>query len=376
MVITASMKVTKVNVRNLGCSENFIPKCSPVSGTTVLHISIANIDANRIAAARISQVWILRHMVIFFTNLAKKLVHLGLMLSIMKETIQPIPSSELIINGDGSVFHLHLFPEDVADTVLLFGDQGRVEMFAGLLDTVEVRRQSREFFTVTGRSNGRRITAVSTGIGTDNIDIVMNELDALVNIDFKTRTVKSEHRRLTILRVGTCGAIQPDIPGGSVVFSEISIGFDGVLNWYSGGEKIFIKDAEDSFVNYMNWPERYARPYFVRSAAALSSRFDGVAIKGMTVSSPGFYGPQGRSVRLGLTVPDLVDRMAGFRYGNLRIVNMEMESSALVGLATLLGHDAGTVCLVLANRYVKSMNTDYKALMEDLLKKVLAISTE
>lgn len=294
----------------------------------------------------------------------------------MKETQLPIPSSELIINGDGTAFHLHILPEDVADTVFLFGDQDRVDMFSKFLDTVELRKQSREFVTVTGTSNGRRVTAVSTGIGTDNIDIVVNELDALVNIDFKTRLLKPEHRRLTLLRVGTCGAIQPDIPGGSIVFSEISIGFDNVLNWYSDVEKITVKDAEESFVKYMNWPERYSRPYFVKSSSAVSSKFDGLAVKGMTVSAPGFYGPQGRSIRLDLTIPDLVDRMAGFRYGNLKITNMEMESSALVGLATLLGHNAGTVCLALANRYVKSMNTDYKALMEDLLRKVLYLFTK
>ena len=282
-----------------------------------------------------------------------------------------IPSSELIINEDGSVFHLHILPEDLADTVVLMGDPERVTLLARHFDTVEIDRQSREFHTVTGTYRGKRITALSHGIGTDNIDIVMTELDALANIDFKTRLPKPEQRRLTILRIGTCGAAQPDIALGSCILSHISIGFDGVLNWYRDGERIFLTDFENAFVKHMNWPARFARPYFVRSSEKIVARFRDWTVKGMTVSAPGFYGPQGRTVRLPLTVPDLIERLESFEFEGYRVTNIEMESSALAGMAALLGHDAATVCLAIANRHVKESNPDYKPLMEQLLTRVL-----
>ena len=284
---------------------------------------------------------------------------------------QPIPSSELIINDDGSAFHLHILPEDLADTVIMMGDPGRVNTIAEHFDTIELDKQSREFHTITGTYHGKRVTALSHGIGTDNIDIVMTELDALANIDFKTRLTKEEHRRLTILRIGTCGAAQPDIPLGSYILSHISIGFDGVLNWYKDGEKIFLMDFENAFIKHMNWPARYARPYFVRSSAKIVERFQDWTVKGMTVSAPGFYGPQGRSVRLELTMPDLIEKLESFSYEGHRVTNIEMESSALAGLAALLGHDAATVCLAIANRHVKESNPDYKPLMAQLLRRAL-----
>ena len=284
---------------------------------------------------------------------------------------QPIPSSELIINDDGSAFHLHILPEDLADTVIMMGDPGRVNTIAEHFDTIELDKQSREFHTITGTYHGKRVTALSHGIGTDNIDIVMTELDALANIDFKTRLPKEEHRRLTILRIGTCGAAQPDIPLGSYILSHISIGFDGVLNWYKDGEKIFLMDFENAFIKHMNWPARYARPYFVRSSARIVERFQDWTVKGMTVSAPGFYGPQGRSVRLELTMPDLIEKLESFSYEGYRVTNIEMESSALAGLAALLGHDAATVCLAIANRHVKESNPDYKPLMAQLLRRAL-----
>ncbi len=284
---------------------------------------------------------------------------------------QPIPSSELIINDDGSVFHLHILPEDLADTVIMMGDPGRVNTIAEHFDTIELDKQSREFHTITGTYHGKRVTALSHGIGTDNIDIVMTELDALANIDFKTRLPKEEHRRLTILRIGTCGAAQPDIPLGSYILSHISIGFDGVLNWYKDGEKIFLMDFENAFIKHMDWPARYARPYFVRSSARIVERFQDWTVKGMTVSAPGFYGPQGRSVRLELTMPDLIEKLESFSYEGYRVTNIEMESSALAGLAALLGHDAATVCLAIANRHVKESNPDYKPLMAQLLRRAL-----
>lgn len=284
---------------------------------------------------------------------------------------QPIPSSELIINDDGSVFHLHILPEDLADTVIMMGDPGRVNTIAEHFDTIELDKQSREFHTITGTYHGKRVTAMSHGIGTDNIDIVMTELDALANIDFKTRLPKEEHRRLTILRIGTCGAAQPDIPLGSYILSHISIGFDGVLNWYKDGEKIFLMDFENAFIKHMDWPARYARPYFVRSSARIVERFQDWTVKGMTVSAPGFYGPQGRSVRLELTMPDLIEKLESFSYEGYRVTNIEMESSALAGLAALLGHDAATVCLAIANRHAKESNPDYKPLMAQLLRRAL-----
>ena len=284
---------------------------------------------------------------------------------------QPIPSSELIINDDGSVFHLHILPEDLADIILMMGDPGRVSEVAKLFDTIELDKQSREFHTITGTYRGKRVTALSHGIGTDNIDIVMTELDALANIDFQTRLPKAEHRRLTILRIGTCGAAQPDIPLGSYILSHISIGFDGVLNWYKDGESIFLMDFEEAFVRHMAWPSRFARPYFVRSSEKIIEKFQDWTVKGMTVSAPGFYGPQGRSVRLALTVPDLIEKLEGFEFEGYRVTNIEMESSALAGMARLLGHDAATVCLAIANRHVKESNPDYKPLMKQLLLRAL-----
>ena len=289
---------------------------------------------------------------------------------------QPIPRSELIINDDGSVFHLHILPEDLADTIILMGDPERVSLVGKQLDTIEVDKQSREFHTITGTYRGKRITVLSHGIGTDNIDIVMTELDALANIDFQTRIQRPEHRHLTLLRIGTCGASQPDIPLGSGIMSHISIGFDGVLNWYKDYDRINLKDFEDAFVTHMHWPERFARPYFVRGSELLIQRFSDWTIKGMTVSAPGFYGPQGRSVRLPLTVPDLIEKLESFEYKGYRVTNIEMESSALAGMAHLLGHDAVTVCLAIANRHIKESNPDYKSLIAQLLWRSLETMTE
>ena len=284
-----------------------------------------------------------------------------------------IPESELIINPDGTVFHLHLHPEELADNVILVGDPGRVQMIASFFDkdSIEFERESRELHTITGRYHGKRVSAISTGMGTDNIDIVMTELDALANIDFETRLPKKEHRTLTLLRIGTSGAIRPEIPLGSYVFSRMSVGFDGVLNWYADGEKVREDDIEQAFVQYMNWPERFAIPYFVKSSEKLAERFKDFTIPGVTMSAPGFYGPQGRSVRMKLTVPDLIRRMEGFSFGEWKITNIEMESSALAGMAAILGHEAGTVCLIIANRHIFESNPDYKPLMKELVKKSL-----
>lgn len=283
----------------------------------------------------------------------------------------PIPGSELIINTDGSVFHLHLRPEDIADTIVMMGDPDRVKLVAESFDSIELDKQAREFHTITGTYRGHRVTAISHGIGTDNIDIVMTELDALANIDLETRLPKPEHRRLTLLRIGTCGAAQPDIPLGSYILSHVSIGFDGVLNWYRDGESIFLKDFEEAFVAHMGWPARLPSPYFVRASQKIIDRLKDWTVKGMTVSAPGFYGPQGRHVRLVPAIVDLVPKLESFTFQGYRVTNLEMESSCLAGMSSLLGHDAATVCLAIANRHVHESNPDYRPLMENLLARAL-----
>lgn len=279
-----------------------------------------------------------------------------------------IAESELIINGDGSVFHLHMRPEQLSDNVILVGDPGRVDMIAGYLSDIECRNQSREFVSVTGRYNGKRVTALSTGIGTDNIDIVMTELDALANVDFATREPNAEHRRLTILRIGTTGALHADIPLGSYIFSHWSVGHDGLMNWYAGVDKLSDKDMEEAYMRHMGWSRRLTVPYFVKASQKLIDRFEDCTVKGMTIAAPGFYGPQGRVVRLGLVDPDYLKKIESFRYGDLRITNFEMEGSAIAGMAALLGHDAGTVCCAIANRYLQSANTDYQPNVRKLIE--------
>lgn len=282
-----------------------------------------------------------------------------------------IPESELIINSDGSAFHIHIKPEQLADDVVLVGDPGRVDMIAEYLTDIECHNSSREFNSYTGKYKGKRITVLSHGIGTDNIDIVMTELDALANIDFQTREPKAEHRRLTILRIGTCGAIQPDIPLGSFVFSHISVGCDGLLNWYADRDKIADLQMEEAFKSHTHWNNHLPDPYFVHASQKLIDLFADSTVKGVTISASGFYGPQGRSVRIGLAMPNMLDDFQSFRYGDWRITNFEMESSALAGLALHLGHDAATVCCAIANRHLKSSNADYKPQVRSLIELVL-----
>lgn len=282
-----------------------------------------------------------------------------------------IPESELIINDDGSVFHLHLRPEELADNVILVGDPGRVDMIAEYLEDKEFRHQSREFVSVTGKYHGKRLTALSTGIGTDNIDIVVTELDALANVDFNTREVKAEKKSLNIIRLGTSGAIQPDIPLGSFVFSHVSVGCDGLLNWYADRDKIAMPGIEEAFKKHVGWAKHLPDPYFVKAGADMIERFKDCTIKGMTIAASGFYGPQGRVVRLPLAMPDMVDRFESFRYEDWRVTNFEMEGSAIAGLAAHLGHNAGTVCCIIANRHLKSSNPDYKPQVRKLVELVL-----
>ena len=282
-----------------------------------------------------------------------------------------IPASELIINADGSVFHIHLKPEELADTVIMVGDPGRVDMIAEYLTDIEFRHAAREFVSVTGKYNGRRLTVLSHGIGPDNIDIVMTELDALANIDFATREVKPEHRTLRILRIGTSGALHADIPLGSYVLSHISVGFDGVMNWYGNREKITDAAVEEAFKRHMHWDPTLPSPYFVKASDEIIRRFADCTIQGVTISAPGFYGPQGRVVRIPLAMPDMLENIESFRFGQYRITNFEMESAPLAGLARHLGHEACTVCCAIANRYLQSSNPDYKPQIRGLIELAL-----
>lgn len=283
-----------------------------------------------------------------------------------------IAESELIINDDGSVFHLHLRPEELADNVILVGDPGRVDMVSEYFEEKEFRHQSREFVSVTGRYRGKRMTVISTGIGTDNIDIVMNELDALANIDFTTREIREQKRSLNIIRIGTSGAIQPDIPLGAFVFSHISVGCDGLMNWYAGRDRIAMPDIEEAFKSHVGWDRHLPDPYFVRAGQKMSEKFRDCTLPGMTIAASGFYGPQGRVLRMPLAMPDMVSKFESFRFGDLRVTNFEMEGSAIAGIAAQLGHNAGTVCCIIANRHLKSSNPDYKPQVRRLVELVLA----
>lgn len=286
-----------------------------------------------------------------------------------------IPESELIINGDGSVFHIHLKPEELADNVIMVGDPSRVDMIGEYLTDIEFRHESREFVSITGKRNGKRITALSHGIGPDNIDIVMTELDALANVDFQTREVKPEHKALNIIRIGTSGALHADIPLGSYVLSHISVGFDGVMNWYADRDKVTIPAVEDAFKKHMNWNPTLPSPYFVKASPKIINLFKDVTVKGVTISAPGFYGPQGRVVRLPLAMPDMLQDIESFRFTeageDYKITNFEMESSPLAGFAAHLGHNASTVCCIIANRYLKSSNPDYKPAIRKLVELAL-----
>lgn len=292
--------------------------------------------------------------------------------------------SELIINADGSIFHLHLKPEQLADRVILVGDPGRVSTVASYFDTVEYELQSREFHTITGLYRGKRITVLSTGIGCDNIDIVMTELDALANIDFSTRMEKEQHRQLTIVRIGTCGGMQPDTPIGTFVASVKSIGFDGLLNYYAGRNNVCDLALEEAFTKHMKWSPIKGAPYVATASPDLIEQIAADdMVRGITIACGGFYGPQGRQIRIPIQDSDQNIKVETFRYivpsstpatpqgTELKVCNFEMESSALAGLSALLGHRAMTCCMVIANRYAQEMDTEYKNKIEDLIQLVL-----
>lgn len=284
--------------------------------------------------------------------------------------------SELIINEDGSIFHLHVKPDQLADRVILVGDPGRVDIISKHFDEKECDTQSREFHCATGWYKGKRITCLSHGIGCDNIDIVMNELDALANIDFELREDRPEHRTLTIVRIGTCGGLQPEAPIGTFVASAKSIGFDGLLNYYAGRDEVCDLDMEAAFTRHMNWSSQKGAPYVATASPDLAEQIAGDdMLLGITIACGGFYGPQGRQIRLKIQDPDQNAKIASFRYVSggreLKVYNFEMESSALAGLASLLGHRAMTCCMVIANRFAKEMQTDYKGSIDSIVKLVL-----
>ncbi len=282
------------------------------------------------------------------------------------------PPSELIINSDGSIFHLHLKPWQLADNIILVGDPGRVALVAAYFDTQECSVSSREFNTITGSYKGKRISVVSTGIGTDNIDIVMNELDALANIDFDTRTEKTEFRQLSIIRIGTSGGMQPEIPLGSFLISEKSIGFDGMLNFYAGRDLVSDLPFEAAMKKHLDWNPQLAAPYVVDADKELVDKIGrDDMLRGVTISANGFYGPQGRVLRIDLADMHINDKIESFRFGKYKITNYEMESSAIAGLSKLMGHKAMTVCCIIANRRVEAANTDYKPYIEKLVATVL-----
>ena len=284
------------------------------------------------------------------------------------------PPSELIINTDGSIFHLHLKPENLANKVILVGDPGRVETVASYFDSRECDIQSREFHTITGTYQGKRISVISTGIGCDNCDIVINELDALKNIDFCTRENKDQMSSLEIVRIGTCGGLQPNTPIGTFICSETSIGFDGLLNYYEGRDNVCNLEMEDAFKRHMNWNCRFGNPYVINNSGELLEKLyqpEMGMVKGVTIACGGFYAPQGRELRVPLADPLLNEKICSFKYNGHRITNFEMESSAIAGLSALMGHRALTICMVIANRVEKVANTAYRNQIDDLIAIVL-----
>jgi uridine phosphorylase len=287
-------------------------------------------------------------------------------------TAKPIPDSQLPLNADGSVYHLRLLPEQVAETIILVGDPNRVRKVSAFFDELEFEVSNREIITHTGYYRGKRITVLSTGMGTDNIDIVVNELDALFNINLKTRMQKPEHTRLKLIRLGTSGALQPDVPvGDSVVASEYALGLDGLLYFYQGCNEVIDAALTNAFIAHTAWSQLLPHPYVVKASDELLKALSIDYRKGITATSPGFYGPQGRTLRLQLTNKQMNEKMESFAYNGHTITNFEMESSALYGLSRLLGHDAVTLCVIIANRVTEKFAPNYQPYMEKLIKTTL-----
>jgi uridine phosphorylase len=280
--------------------------------------------------------------------------------------------TELITNSDGSIFHLNLLPGDISDKIIIVGDPGRVDMLASLLSDIRVRKENREFRTVTGSFEGNEITIISSAIGTDNIDIVLNELDALVNIDLSSGDVKEDLVSLTIVRLGTSGGLRSDVPAGSFVMAETVIGFDGLIHFYEGYDWLLDNILSAVIADYLEWPDTLPFPYAVNANNELLSLFQNENfIKGITISAPGFYAPQGRRLRLNTFDGEINSKLEQFSFGGRTISNYEMESSAIYGLCGLLGHKALTVCVVIGNRVTGEFINDYKPLIMDLALKVM-----
>lgn len=283
-----------------------------------------------------------------------------------------VKKTELITNKDGSIFHLNLLPGDISDKIIIVGDPGRVEMLSSLLDEIRVRKENREFRTVTGNYEGNEITIISSGIGTDNIDIVINELDALANIDLSTGEIKEDPVSLTFIRIGTSGGLRTDVPAGSCVLTETSIGFDGLIHFYEGYDWLLDNVLSSVLAEYLEWPDTLAFPYVVNASKELVALFEKENfIRGMTVSAPGFYAPQGRRLRLDTFDSEINNKLAEFSFRGRTICNYEMESSAIYGLSGLLGHKALTICAVIGNRVTGEFINDYKPIIMDLATKVM-----
>jgi uridine phosphorylase len=280
--------------------------------------------------------------------------------------------TELITNTDGSIFHLHLLPEDIADNIIIVGDPDRVEMIGEMLENIRIRKNNREFHTITGNYGNLEVTVISSGIGTDNIDIVLNELDALANINLATGEIKEDLRSLNFVRIGTSGALQEDMPVGSVAVSAKAIGFDGLLHFYQGYDWCIDTGFADALAEHLEWPDTLAYPYVIDADPDLLEKFPATDfLRGNTISAPGFYGPQGRSLRLEPFDTEINDKITSFRYMGLKVTNYEMESSAIYGLSKLLNHKAITLCIIIANRVTGDFLNDYKPAIRDLVKKVL-----
>jgi len=279
-----------------------------------------------------------------------------------------LATSELVLNDDGSVYHLHLRPENIAEKIILVGDPGRVEKASALFDSIDFKISNREFITHTGSYKGHKITVLSTGIGVGNIDIVMNELDALVNINLEERTVKSNPVSLKLVRIGTSGGLQEELETGSFMLSRMACGFDGLIHYYEGGKSVCDMEIEEAFVKHTSWDDRRPAPYFVKSSDYLFNQLNKKVFSGITLTSPGFYGPQGRMLRLPVIDPELNNKIHSFSAKGMKIMNYEMESSALFALSKLLGHESVTICAVIANRITKKFIRDYEPVIEDLLK--------
>lgn len=289
----------------------------------------------------------------------------------LNESERPLEESELVINEDGSIFHLHILPHQLADTVLLVGDQGRVEQISKYFDSIEHQTANREFVAHTGYYKGKRLTALSTGIGADNIDIVLNELDALVNIDLETRCINKELTSLNLIRIGTCGALQPDIPVDSYLVSEFGLGFDGIAGFYSHLSTEEELDFEKAFFSQVNWSVSTVKPYISQGNKELINLLKPEANTGITVTGNGFYGPQGRVLRVKTQQENLNDQLAQFEFNGIKLMNFEMETSALYALGGMMGHKTATICAVIANRHLKQYSKDYKKTVDKMILYVL-----